>query len=172
MGSPFEGIVTRQRAPRQDSGENPRSRCSHMKGKVALWAVIVALIAAGSPTDEETERDQKRIQGTWQAVSGEVAGQNLPKQRVEDLTIAFAGEKVTVTTSNGSRESTYRLDAAKKPRTIDLTDENGRTAPGIYEFEGDTLRICVNQGGSERPTSFGTKPDTRLRLYVFQRKKP
>jgi len=142
-----------------------------MKQSVVLWAATVVLIAAGSPADEETERDQKRIQGTWQAVSGEVAGQNLPKQRVEDLTIAFAGQKVTVTTSNGSRESTYRLDATKKPRAIDLTDENGRMAPGIYEFEGDTLRICVNQGGSERPTSFRTRPDTRLRLYVFQRKK-
>jgi uncharacterized protein (TIGR03067 family) len=142
-----------------------------MKQSVVLCAATAALIAAGSPVDEETERDQKRIQGTWQAVSGEVAGQNLPKQRLEDLTISFAGEKVTVTTSNGSRESTYKLDATKKPRAIDLTDENGRMAPGIYEFEGDTLRICVNQGGSDSPTSFRTKPDTRLRLYVFQRKK-
>jgi uncharacterized protein (TIGR03067 family) len=142
-----------------------------MKQSVVLCAATVVLIAAASPTDEETERDQKRIQGTWQAVSGEVAGQNLPKQRVEDLTIAFADHKATVTTSNGSRESTYKLDATQKPRAIDLTDENGRMAPGIYEFEGDTLRICVNQGGSERPASFRTKPDTRLRLYVFQRKK-
>lgn len=85
--------------------------------------------------------------------------------------MVFAGDKMAVTTSNGSRESTFKLDASKKPKTIDLVDENGQNAPGIYEFEGETLRICLNQGGSERPTTFVTKPDTRLRCFVFQRKK-
>jgi uncharacterized protein (TIGR03067 family) len=137
-----------------------------------LLAIAAGLLGSGSgASDAETARDQKRIQGTWKAVSGEAAGKNLPKQRVDDLTVVFTGDKMAVTTSNGSRESTFKLDASKKPKIIDLVDENGQTAPGIYEFEGDTLRICLNQGSSERPTSFLTKPDTRLRSFVFQRKK-
>jgi uncharacterized protein (TIGR03067 family) len=137
-----------------------------------LVAIAAGLLGSGSgASDAETARDQKLIQGTWKAVSGEVAGKNLPKQRVEDLTVVFTGDKMAVTTSNGSRESIFKLDGSKKPRTIDLVGENGQTAPGIYEFEGDTLRICLNQGGSERPTSFFTTPDTRLRSFAFQRKK-
>jgi uncharacterized protein (TIGR03067 family) len=137
-----------------------------------LLVVVIAFGSLGSRSgagDEGTRRDQKLLQGTWKAVSGEAAGKNLPKQRVEDLTVVFSGDKMTVTTSNGSRESTFRLDATKKPKAIDLVDENGQTAPGIYDFEGDTLRMCLNQGGGERPSSFLTKPDTRLRLFVFQR---
>jgi uncharacterized protein (TIGR03067 family) len=143
-----------------------------MRQRFLLVAIAAGLLLSrSSASDADTARDQKRIQGTWKAVSGEVAGKNLPKQRVDDLTVVFAGDKMAVTTSNGSRESTFKLDATKKPKMIDLVDENRQTAPGIYEFEGDTLRICLNQGGSGRPTSFLTKPDTRLRSFVFQRNK-
>ena len=144
-----------------------------MRRRLFLVAIAVGLLGSRiGAGDEGTASDQKRIQGTWKAVSGVAAGKNLPKPRVDDLTVVFSGDKMTVMTSNGSRRSTFRLAATKKPKTIDLVDENGQTAPGIYEFEGDTLRICLNQGGSARPSSFLTKPDSRLRLIVFQRKRP
>ena len=47
----------------------------------------------------------------------------------------------------------------------------GKTIPAIYEHKGDTLKVCYNLGGQERPTEFKSKSGTRQKMWTFQREK-
>ena len=57
---------------------------------------------------------------------------------------------------------TFPLDAARKPRTIDFAQiygfpqEKPVLVPGIYELDGETLKICRATSGDKRPTDFTT----------------
>jgi hypothetical protein len=55
---------------------------------------------------------------------------------------------------------TYRLDPTKTPKLIDL-EMAGVTFHGIYQLDGDTLKICVNwKKGSNRPAELAMKADS------------
>jgi uncharacterized protein (TIGR03067 family) len=74
-------------------------------------------------------------------------------------------------------EGTVRkIDAAKKPKTIDTEvtagDLKGNTIQGIYEIDGDTLRVCVVLPGKcERPTEFSGKAGSGCNLTIYKREK-
>ena len=61
------------------------------------------------------------------------------------------------------------MDAGAKPKTIDLT---GFPKPdvkmlGIYELDGNTLKICV--GESKRPIEFASKPGSKTGIFVLRK---
>ena len=65
---------------------------------------------------------------------------------------------------------------SKKPKKIDMIFPNGAELPkvrkGIYELGEDTFKICRGQGDNqERPTEFGTWPNTGVFLVVWKRSK-
>jgi hypothetical protein len=71
-----------------------------------------------------------------------------------------------------------RIDPATKPTVIDLKvagegAEKGRTLEGIFQVEGDTLRLCFYEKSSEkrRLIAFPKEPDPDLVLYVCKRVK-
>ena len=71
-----------------------------------------------------------------------------------------------------------RLNPKRRPKTINfvlldgsfpLGEWKGRTTPGIYELEGDSLRLCLPKSPDEgRPTHF--EPEGGSRVYTFRRK--
>ena len=71
-------------------------------------------------------------------------------------------------------EGTMQFDPAQKPKAFNTTgstpDGKVKTQYGIYEINGDILRMCVDESGSARPTSFVTKPGSQEKLTVFKRK--
>ena len=69
-----------------------------------------------------------------------------------------------------AKQGEYKLDPTAKPKAIDLVEPNGsRNTPGIYELDGDTLKICIAEGqNAVRPTAF--KPDgMRMPVVTFKR---
>ena len=47
----------------------------------------------------------------------------------------------------------------------------GGTFPAIYEFKGNTLRICYDLSGAKGPTEFKSTAGTRLYLVTYRRKR-
>jgi uncharacterized protein (TIGR03067 family) len=64
---------------------------------------------------------------------------------------------------------TFKLNAAKKPKEIDLIAAKGVTK-GIYALDGDNLKITLATGDGGRPTEFATKPGDGHYHAVLKRK--
>jgi uncharacterized protein (TIGR03067 family) len=150
-----------------------------MRGK-CLWVVAIASFAVCGAVQgedgQETGKDVlKKIQGTWKFVSQEMDGNALPKEEVAKHTITFAGDKWTVR-SEGKvvQAGTHKFDPTKKPAQVDAAvtegEDKGSTMLGIYELKGDTLKVCFDPKGKERPKEFSSK-DGRLTAVVEREKK-
>src|SRR5947209_17622248 len=102
----------------------------------------------------------------------------IPDDVVQQLRLDI--DKANYTTRRGEQvlfQGTIRLDPAKEPKEIDFTDvsgENkGKTGKGIYQVDGDTLKICHGMPTNpERPKEFASKPGSGLFVVVWKRQKP
>lgn len=133
------------------------------------------LMAADEPKDDAIKKETATFRGPWKFVSMEVEGKKKPDEDFNKYTVVLKGDQWTV--SKGDKIAarvTFKLDPAKEPKTIDLVDtDKKRLIRGIYSFKGDTLTIC-DRGAEkgERPTEFGTKPDSGFVQFVLKRVKP
>jgi uncharacterized protein (TIGR03067 family) len=119
----------------------------------------------------KTKADQA-IQGVWTLVRGESDGKAL---RIEkDSVQLVVSNEFWIWTERGKDEPfTYLIDLTHQPRRIDLTarynvgDVEKYIIRGIYEIEGDTLKVC--ESDQERPTKFSTESGSGKRLFTFKR---
>jgi RNA polymerase sigma factor (sigma-70 family) len=132
---------------------------------------------AGKVADEpKTDKsDKDKLQGSWTAVSGEMGEKEVPEEAVKNCKFVFTGDKVVIIgLFRGEKEKgvegTFKLAPTTKPKAIDITITNKEDALGIYDVEGDTLKICmVEATGNERPNEFAGK-DKQI-LIVLKRAK-
>ena len=47
----------------------------------------------------------------------------------------------------------------------------GKTFLAIYEIDGDTLRVCYDLAGKNRPTEFSTSKERPFFLVIYRRAK-
>jgi uncharacterized protein (TIGR03067 family) len=95
------------------------------------------------------------LQGTWavSSINGQTATEG------NELKLTFDGSKYHQTFGGTVNErGTFKVDATKKPMTIDLSitegNDAGKTQLGLVEVTGDTMRVTFNAPGStQRPTS-------------------
>jgi len=86
----------------------------------------------------------------------------VPPAQLAKMTITFTGDKWSVTEDGKVVQTgTQKLDPTKKPSHVDAVvidgGVKGVTMLGIYEIKGDTLKVCFDPEGKERPTSFTAK---------------
>src|SRR5688500_11780063 len=114
-----------------------------------LFTVLTAcfLLGAASANDDAKD-DHEAIQGTWKVVSTEDSGAKAPDEAIKNLKLVISKDKITYKFGDETTELSYKLDATKKPKWIDLT-EGERTNLGIYELEGHNLKICFPEGGKD-----------------------
>jgi len=132
-----------------------------------LWVVVVASLAAGGTLQGgggkgAGEDVLKKLQGTWKFVSQEREGKPRPREELAKQTITFARDKWTVRRDGKVVQAgTHKFDPGRKPAQVDavVTDgeDKGSTMLGIYELKGDTLKVCFDPKGKERPTDFTSK---------------
>jgi len=163
-----------------------------MRRDPLLAVAVVLLLEAGSHGQNAAKADKEKLQGTWVMVSGEMEGEKLSEEEVKKipkLVLVFKDDTVALQKyARGEKaapqvlfKGTFKVDPSQKPKTLDITitediGENvnkGKTVPGIYELDGDTLRWVAPEPGSkgERPKEFLTKPGTKHMLSVLKREK-
>ena len=146
-----------------------------MTRSMLLFAAIV-LVSADAPKDDASAQDLKKMQGDWVVVSMVADGMKVPDDDAQVFFRTVKDDKYAVTRYNKKAgQGTIKLDATKKPRTIDSTPDGpaDKVKPilGIYEFDGDLLRICNSRPGKDRPTDFEAKEGSEHTCIVWQREK-
>jgi uncharacterized protein (TIGR03067 family) len=123
----------------------------------------------------EKMTDLDRMQGTWLVVSLTEKGKAVQADETEILEIII--DKDTFTTfEKGKLVVKYqlKLDASKTPRQIDFThlvgDDKGTTEPGIYLFEKDQLKLCMDDDKKGRPKVFEGKEALSYSVIVLKKK--
>jgi uncharacterized protein (TIGR03067 family) len=114
------------------------------------------------------------FEGEWRMVSGIMDGQPMEKSLVKwvkrvtqgNQTTVFAGPQVMM-------KMEFTSDSSKSPKTIDYVNtagaNKGKEQYGIYEFEGDLLKICVSAPDAARPTQFLSTPGDGGMMTVWKR---
>jgi uncharacterized protein (TIGR03067 family) len=149
-----------------------------MKHCVGIAALLL-LAAVACPQDEAARKDLKQMEGTWKAVVHEADGKKTTEEdnKKADVKLVVKDGKFTVHFNDKVvGQGTIKLDAGKKPKQIDATATDGpmkdATLVGIYELNGDEMRVCFGLPGKERPTEFRTKEGTGQMLLGYKRLKP
>ena len=117
------------------------------------------IVPAGSTTEPSTRSDDANIQGKWRVVFSEDSGRSAPPEALRDILFVITKDTMTMEVGGRKQESIYKLEPSTSPKSIDLTT-NGQTKPGIYDLQGDTLRICLSEKSNVRPTAFDSQPDS------------
>jgi len=116
--------------------------------------------------DNKTD-DLSKMQGKWKAV--ETIDSGKPVGREVETNFTITQKKMQIAEGKEAvLEFTLSLDASKKPKQIDMTLK-GFTMLGIYELQGDMLRICIGPSEKERPLEFVSKVGDNRRLVTLKR---
>jgi len=135
------------------------------------------------PSDATVKREWKSLEGSWTLIKAEMLGKPLLKTDVSLPPMMIKDGKVTSKDKTASAEnlfdsSTIKLDPKQRSKTITIATFRGFEVPvtlmGIYELNGDELRICLvgvekaKAKGMEnlRPKRFDSKEAI---LLIFKR---
>jgi uncharacterized protein (TIGR03067 family) len=119
----------------------------------------VGLLGADQPKTD-AKKELAKLQGTWRLVSAESDGVCTPEERVRAVRVTIDGRSHSVRVGDEvvARGVAFEIDPTKSPKqvtdTIGEGPNEGKTIPGIYKLEGDTLVSCVAKPGADRPTKF------------------
>ncbi|QJW96152.1 TIGR03067 domain-containing protein [Frigoriglobus tundricola] len=136
----------------------------------ALSVLFTLAALTAEPDSELTE-----FQGVWVIAEASLAG----RDHLDDfkgMTLTVTDSKYQIDFKENSDKGALKIDATKKPKQIDLTTSRagpfkGRTLPGIYEFKGGTVVLCLNSEKPDRPSAFEAKEKTPIMLLTFRREK-
>jgi uncharacterized protein (TIGR03067 family) len=134
-----------------------------------LLPIFLAAIVGG---DDKPKQDVDKFQGTWVVSRLEINGKK--QSQLFTVKVIFDGDKLLSTVGSRKPEpkGTFKLDPKREPhKGYEVTTPEGQVSPGIYELDGDTLKVCLGSPGDERPSSFETKPDDGRTLIVYRREK-
>jgi uncharacterized protein (TIGR03067 family) len=146
-----------------------------MKRLPLLLLALAFAVGAEGPNEDAAAKDLKRMEGDWVVVSMEVDGLKVPDEDAMAYFRTVKGDEYTVSRYRRvAGKGTIRLDATKKPRAIDARpagDGEAKSLLGIYEFDGNKLKLCFARPGAERPTEFASKEGSGHNLTIWQREK-
>jgi uncharacterized protein (TIGR03067 family) len=145
-----------------------------MTHTLLIWAALLPA-AADAPTTDANAKDLAKMQGEWMVASITMGGRKLSDDEAQTLFRTVASNKYTIFNFNKPiSKGTFKIDATKTPKTIDSTPGGPAKSPpilGIYEFAGDSLKICNAAPGMPRPTNFDAKEGSNHTKIVWQPEK-
>jgi uncharacterized protein (TIGR03067 family) len=143
-----------------------------MKRKLLLVMVVALLVSAGRAGQDadKQDKDEKKIVGAWVIVSGEKGGEKVPEEKFKEDKLVFGADGKIIHQRPGKEmELTFKLNPAKTPKEIDVTESENEVHKGIYVLDKDSLKICVAHAPDERPTEFATQAGTKTFLLLLKR---
>src|SRR5262249_43083880 len=128
--------------------------------RLLLFAALAALslISANpkgdTPPEKAVQQERQRMQGEWKTLIVEHAGQKKPAKEIKEWVLVVKDSQMTGKDGELVQDvSTFDLDLTQKPKVIRITyidgPDKGHSMAGIYELDGDKLKICMSETGKE-----------------------
>jgi uncharacterized protein (TIGR03067 family) len=123
----------------------------------------------------QAAKQQAEFQGNWSFVSMEEAGVKKTDHEMKSMNMSFffKGDKVTWYRYEVFEQGVFRLDPSTNPKRIDMFTGNSdgpRFLRGVYEINGDNMKICVAYFHDEYPMEFVSHPKPNEQgLYVLKK---
>lgn len=141
--------------------------------RLVLAALFFVSAFAAEPRD-----DSQLIQGTWVPAQAVLAGQAMPEPFLASITLKLTDGKYEALIADRADRGSYKLDTKASPKGMVIVGTDGpnlnKSLPAIYELDGDTLRVCYDVSGTNRPsrpTEFKSTTSNQLFLVTYRRKK-
>jgi uncharacterized protein (TIGR03067 family) len=136
--------------------------------RTLMLALAAGLLIAADAKDDARE-ELKKWQGSW-TTTAEYNGEKSPDKFITSI----KDDKFTVKLGDKIIDSgTFKLGVDKKLKTIDATSDfgpnKGNILLGIYEMDGDTIKVCFAE--KERPKEFSAKKDSGQVLNTMTKEK-
>jgi len=155
------------------------------------WFLCLGLVfwgqmgADGQPEakkEDPTANDLAKMQGKWQVIETENEG---TKYKSDSNGAVITIDKTFLIDLDGNGKpcgkASFKLDSSPSPRRMDLTivfnnivpDSKGKTFQGIYQLEGDKLKIAFTVAPFQgRPDGFKTTKFCSFFVTTYKRIKP
>jgi uncharacterized protein (TIGR03067 family) len=138
-----------------------------------LLIILSIVISSGSDDkDDDTKKELKKLQGVWRIVLIESEGFKMDKLG-KDAKLTVMDGKLVFVVGDIPLNADYKLNPSKNPKTIDMVlmdpCNKGKVILGIYDLQGEDLKICFSLPGKERPTDFTAKENSKRKLYILKR---
>jgi uncharacterized protein (TIGR03067 family) len=130
--------------------------------KALLGCTVVSLLFLAGGDADAIKKDLKLLEGTWKVESLEDAQGK--KQEFEGATLTFKGDQFEFKKDSEAKKGKVKINPAGKPKEIDIIPEDkDQPLQGIYQIEGATLKICVNdEPMGARPNELAAKDKNML----------
>jgi uncharacterized protein (TIGR03067 family) len=130
------------------------------------------LVAGCGVSHAATEADDLRAwQGTWRLVWCIANGET----QKANMKWIVAGDRYTIRLDGKSGGDPYPFKLDPKQKQIDVIHHEtpkgtyGGRLKGIYDIQGNVLKVCYDLKGQRYPTSFDAGPGSAQVLYQFKR---
>jgi uncharacterized protein (TIGR03067 family) len=140
---------------------------------LSVSMLTFAPFATAAPPDRPVEGDLAKLQGAWTTKAG--PNKDIPvllEIKEDRVTVRL---KVPLQGLEIRAEGTVRVDESVTPHALDwtgFTALDGQDMPevlAIYEFKGETFRICNGGPNSDRPTEFKPGENSLADVLEFRR---
>lgn len=132
-----------------------------MKARIVSVAAVLLVAVALRADDAAADRKAKlaKFERSWNVESLVINGNSIQADNLKNVTLRFKGSDMFLDADNNGQVATTKfpvtIDPGFDPGLFDVRIENEkRTLEGIYKFDGDRLKLCINQNGQNRPTEF------------------
>lgn len=136
--------------------------------------LLPILLVLGADAADDAKKELEKFQGKWTPTKYVKDGKALGEKAMAQIELTVEGNKSTFKKGANVTHGTYKVNAAKSPKELDITPTDGseadKTLKAIYKFEGDDLVICIAPAGKDRPKDFASKEDSQQILEVWKRK--
>ena len=148
-----------------------------MLNRVLSILILLAILVSPSGCARERPDPAKPFQGTWDILSEDgkktESYATIEKDTFQAVEIKKANGGTQLNADGGSAgvpRSVLQIDPANG--NMDFVpiegEQQGQTRPGIYKLEGNSLKICVANTNSPRPTDFTAGQNQTL--YILERR--
>lgn len=113
------------------------------------------------------------IEGTWIPISAELGNQPFPERLFTAMRLILTENSYTAIVGSVIDKGTLTLHEGGTLGTMDIHGtegpNKGRTIHAIFALEGETLKVCYDLAGKNRPQEFRTEPRTQQFLVSYRR---